>query len=170
MEVRRRWVTFSFIFVLPKIYPYIKAVMFFILIFVSAYLVLREKESRLPALMIFLLSGFLGLATLNLPIKESLLPLLTGLFGSSSLITFISGFNCLYLKTAFFTNSSHSFCSGFCRMGSTSRFCFYEKFCTIQEPGRNTSSSPATSTSSSGDSKPEQGTSTACTSTFTAPV
>jgi len=78
-----------FIFILPKIYSYLKFVMFFILIFVNFYLITKEKTSKLTAFIIFLVSGFLGLATLNLPIKESLLPLLTGLFGSSSLITSI---------------------------------------------------------------------------------
>jgi len=38
------------------------------------------------ALVVFLLTGLLGLAILNLDMKEPLLPLLTGLFGSSMLI------------------------------------------------------------------------------------
>ena len=79
-----------FIFILPKIYPYLKSVMFFMLLFANIFLVIKEKNSKLTALIIFLLSGFLGLATLNLQVKESLLPLLTGLFGSSSLITSIT--------------------------------------------------------------------------------
>jgi len=77
-----------FIFILPKIFFYLKFIMFFILVFISSYLIIRE-ENKLLAFLIFLLSGFLGLATLNLSLKESLLPLLTGLFGSSSLITSI---------------------------------------------------------------------------------
>ncbi len=76
-----------FLFILPKIYSYIKTIMFLILIFASLYLIIKERKSKLFALIVFFLSGFLGLATLNLPIKNSLLPLLTGLFGSSSLIT-----------------------------------------------------------------------------------
>lgn len=76
-----------FIFILPYAYPYIKTVMFFILLFASIYLISREKS--LNTLIIFMLAGFLGLATLNLNTKESLLPLLTGLFGASSLITSI---------------------------------------------------------------------------------
>jgi len=77
-----------FIFVLPKIYLYLKIIMFFILLLTQIYLLIREKSSL--ALLVFLLSGFLGLATLNLSMKQSLLPLLTGLFGASSLITSIS--------------------------------------------------------------------------------
>jgi putative membrane protein len=58
------------------------------LLLASLYLVLREKNKFL-ALIIFLLAGFIGLSTYNLNIKEALLPMLTGLFGSSSLITSI---------------------------------------------------------------------------------
>jgi len=76
-----------FLFILPKIYLYIKQIMFLILIFASLYLILKERKSKIFALIIFFLSGFLGLASFSLAIKNSLLPLLTGLFGSSSLIT-----------------------------------------------------------------------------------
>jgi len=87
-----------FIYLLPIIYPYILRIMPIILILVSGYLIYNEKcgmkkqsfftfcPKKLWALIIFLLAGFLGIATLNLPIKEPLLPLLTGLFGASNLI------------------------------------------------------------------------------------
>ncbi len=78
-----------FLFILPKLYTYIKTAMFFILVTASFYLILKEKKSKPLAFIIFLLSGFLGIASLNLPIKNSLLPLLTGLFGASSLLTSI---------------------------------------------------------------------------------
>ena len=58
--------------------------MFLILITASIYLIIKEKKSKLFSLLIFILAGFLGFSTLILPIKNSLLPLLTGLFGSSS--------------------------------------------------------------------------------------
>jgi putative membrane protein len=77
-----------FIFFLPKVYPYLKPVIFYILLFASFYVIIREKNKTL-SLIIFLLAGFLGLAVFNLDMKESLLPMLTGLFGSSSLITSI---------------------------------------------------------------------------------
>ena len=78
-----------FVLFLPFAYNYIKAAIPFILIITSLFLVLSEKKNRLLALVIFLLSGFFGLVTLNLQIKEPLLPLLSGLFGTSSLITSI---------------------------------------------------------------------------------
>jgi len=77
-----------FMYILPKIYPYIKQIMFYILLFASFYMIIREKNKTL-SLIVFLLAGFLGLATFNLNIDNSLLPLLTGLFGGSSLITSI---------------------------------------------------------------------------------
>ena len=74
-----------FIFILPKVHSLIQSLIPFILIFISLYLIFREEEF-LISLTIFILAGFLGLLTLNLPIKQPLLPMLTGLFGSSALI------------------------------------------------------------------------------------
>ncbi len=75
-----------FIYLLPIIYPYIQRIMWIILIIVSLYLISTEKNKKLWALIIFILAGLLGIAALNLNIKEPLLPLLTGLFGASNLI------------------------------------------------------------------------------------
>ena len=75
-----------FIFLLPIVYPYILRIMSIILILVSAYLIYNEKQKRFWALFIFILAGLLGISTLNLGLKEPLLPLFTGLFGASSLI------------------------------------------------------------------------------------
>lgn len=78
-----------FIFFLPKIYQHIRIFIPFILIIASASLILSDKNKRILALIVFALSGFLGIATLNIQMREPLLPLLAGLFGSSSLITSI---------------------------------------------------------------------------------
>ncbi|HIH52491.1 MAG TPA: hypothetical protein HA284_03060, partial [Nanoarchaeota archaeon] len=48
-------------------------------------LILTEQK-KISATIVILLSGFLGLVVLNFDLKEPLLPLLSGLFGSSSLI------------------------------------------------------------------------------------
>ena len=74
-----------FIYLLPLIFSTSKAFLPYLLIFISFYLIFKEKEP-LQALTIFLLAGFLGFATLNLPVKQPMLPLLTGLFGTSTLI------------------------------------------------------------------------------------
>ena len=56
----------------------------FLLIGVSLNLILVEKR-KFSGLAAFMISGALGLVVLNLGIKEPLLPLLTGLFGTSTL-------------------------------------------------------------------------------------
>ncbi len=75
-----------FIYFLPVIYPYFQKIMWIILMLVSLYLIISEKDKKIWALFIFLLAGFLGVASLNLNIQEPLLPLFTGLFGASGLI------------------------------------------------------------------------------------
>ncbi len=76
-----------FFYFLPIIYPHAERIMPIILLVTSGFLIYFEKTNRIWAIIIFILSGILGLATFALPIKESLLPLFTGLFGISSLIT-----------------------------------------------------------------------------------
>ena len=78
-----------FILYLPLIYPHAQRIMLFILLLTSFFLIYFEKNKKIWAIIIFLLSGFLGLATLNLGLNDSLLPLFTGLFGISSLLTSI---------------------------------------------------------------------------------
>lgn len=78
-----------FILLLPEIFKYLKFVMFLVLILAAGYMILRDKN-KILAFFIFLLSGFLGIASINLHLSQSLLPLLTGLFGASSLITSIA--------------------------------------------------------------------------------
>lgn len=74
-----------FLFILPTIHNYLAILIPYILIFLSLFLILRE-ENFLNSFIVFFLSAFLGLITFKLPIKEPLLPLLTGLFACSSLI------------------------------------------------------------------------------------
>ena len=79
-----------FIFLLPLVYPFLKNVIFIIILLVSFLLILREENSKFVAFLIFSLAGFLGIASTSLITKNnSLLPLLTGLFGASSLLTSI---------------------------------------------------------------------------------
>lgn len=74
-----------FILFLPSVFGFVKSIIAYILIFASLYLVFREKEFIL-GFVVFLMAGFLGLLTFNLPVREPLLPLLSGLFGLSGLI------------------------------------------------------------------------------------
>jgi len=72
-------------FVVQKIYGLLQSIMPYLLIAVSATLIMLEKD-KFSAFFVFFLTGALGLSVLNLDIKEPLLPLLTGLFGSSMLV------------------------------------------------------------------------------------
>ena len=74
------------ILMLPKINIFVKNHTHIILILLSIILILREKK-RFLTLTIFILAGALGFITLNMSnLEEPLLPLLSGLFGLSSLI------------------------------------------------------------------------------------
>lgn len=74
-----------FIKFLPLVYQSAVKFIPFLLIFISFYLIFRE-ENILLGIVSFVLAGFLGLSAFNLPVKDPLLPLLSGLFGVSSLI------------------------------------------------------------------------------------
>jgi putative membrane protein len=71
------------------IYPIIKKLIPFILIFVCFLMILSEKK-KFSALIVLILTGFLGFCVLNLNLKEPLLPLLSGLFGSSMMLISIN--------------------------------------------------------------------------------
>ncbi len=76
----------AFIFLIPKIYPFIQKMMGFFLIWISILLIYGERGQKTKPIIIFGLAGFLGIATLNLNINQPLMPLLTGLFGTSTII------------------------------------------------------------------------------------
>jgi len=72
-------------------YPLIKDFVPYLLVVASITLIYKEHNSKFWALLMFLLSGVLGIAVLNFPsLKQPLLPLLSGLFGTS--ILFVSLF------------------------------------------------------------------------------
>jgi putative membrane protein len=77
--------------IIEFIYPYLQQIMAGILIFASSFLILRERKGKLWSLIIFLFAGVLGIATLNIiDLKNPLFPLLSGLFGTSTLIISLS--------------------------------------------------------------------------------
>lgn len=79
-------ISYPSIKIFPKIYEIIKDFIPWILIVVSLLLILLGNK-KIKATWIFLLTGILGYLVLNLKgIEQPLLPLLTGLFGSSMLI------------------------------------------------------------------------------------
>jgi putative membrane protein len=81
-------IAFPISFFISRVYNGIHSVMFYVLLGISLLLIFQEKK-KFSALFVFLISGILGLCVLNSSVKEPLLPLLTGLFGSSLLIASI---------------------------------------------------------------------------------
>jgi len=74
----------------PQLYTFIRRYMAIILISISLILIIKERKNKLWALILFLLSGVLGIAVMNIYfVRQPLFPLLTGLFGSSMLIASI---------------------------------------------------------------------------------
>ncbi len=80
---------FPFASVISKIYPIIRKAIPFILVFVCILMIISERK-RFSAFVVLILTGILGTCVLNLNLREPLLPLLSGLFGSSMLIISIN--------------------------------------------------------------------------------
>ncbi|NPE27192.1 hypothetical protein HNV12_04290 [Methanococcoides sp. SA1] len=78
-----------FTIIMPKIYPFLQQMMGFSLIWIAIFLIYSEKNSKIKAIFIFTLAGFLGISSLNSGISNPLLPLLTGLFGTSTILNSI---------------------------------------------------------------------------------
>jgi putative membrane protein len=76
---------FPLSFLFSNIYDLIVPKMFWILLITFSILIFTEKR-KFSALFVFVISGLFGLCALNLELNEPLLPMLTGLFGSSLLI------------------------------------------------------------------------------------
>ncbi|MFA5071439.1 MAG: tripartite tricarboxylate transporter permease [Candidatus Pacearchaeota archaeon] len=76
---------FPLSFLFSNIYDLIVPKMFWILLITFSILIFTEKR-KFAALFVFIISGLFGLCALNLELNEPLLPMLTGLFGSSLLL------------------------------------------------------------------------------------
>ncbi len=69
------------------LYPYLEKIIVYVLIFSTIFLILKETKNKLWALIIFLISGILGIITLDTHLaREPLFPLFSGLFGISTLV------------------------------------------------------------------------------------
>jgi len=73
------------IIIINLIYETLNNNIAYILIVISIVLIFKNKN-RLTALLLFLLSGTLGMVTLNIHAENTLFPLLSGLFGTSMLL------------------------------------------------------------------------------------
>jgi len=81
-------ISFPISLLVYQTYNAVHSVMFWILLATSLLLLFTEKK-KFTAFLVFAVSGILGLCVLNIELKEPLLPLLTGLFGSSMLLSSI---------------------------------------------------------------------------------
>jgi len=72
--------------IIPKIYGVLKYYIGYILIVATIFLIYKEKKAKTWALILFLISGIFGLLVLNSNMKNPLFPLLSGLFGTSTLL------------------------------------------------------------------------------------
>lgn len=80
---------FPLAFVVSKSYNLIQKIIPFLLILVCIIMVFSEKR-KFNGLMVLVMTGILGVCVFNINIKEPLLPLLSGLFGSSMLLISIN--------------------------------------------------------------------------------
>lgn len=74
-----------FLLVLPVLYKLTRPVLFWILLGLVGWLVFREKKWFWSGF-VFLLSGLLGLLVFKMNLRQPLFPLLSGLFGASTLL------------------------------------------------------------------------------------
>jgi len=75
--------------IVPIFYKFVQPYIGYILIFVVIFMTLNEKgfDKKVWSLIVFLISGVLGLLVFNIPnLNQPLFPLLSGLFGVSTLI------------------------------------------------------------------------------------
>jgi len=81
-------IAFPATFVIDKIYSFLtKPYLIPIILFLASFFLIFLERKKFSALLIFILTGVLGLSVLNLPsLNQPLLPLLTGLFGGSMLV------------------------------------------------------------------------------------
>ncbi len=79
------------ILVIPIIYNYVKNAIGWMLLVVVISMLLREKtlRNKIWALIVLTTSGILGIIVFNMNLKNSLVPMLSGLFGVGMLLTSI---------------------------------------------------------------------------------
>lgn len=76
---------FPFYFIIPHLITLLTPFVPYLLIGLCCYLIFRDQP--LASCVIFALAGLAGLLTFSLPVKEPLLPLLSGLFGIAGLLS-----------------------------------------------------------------------------------
>lgn len=73
-----------FMLTAKNIFSFLKPYLLYLLVAIICYMILKEKK-KIFAILVFLLSGTLGVIVLSIGMKEPLFPMLSGLFGLSGL-------------------------------------------------------------------------------------
>jgi len=85
-------ISYPSIILIKKTFPFIEILIPYLLILASLFLIISEKR-KIQGALIFILTGILGICVFTFGnteiLKEPLLPLLSGLFGSSMILTSI---------------------------------------------------------------------------------
>src|SRR3989338_10490063 len=67
--------------------PYVQGIIGYLLVLIMGYMIGKDKAKWKQSLVLFMLSGCLGLLVFSIPtLKQPLFPLLSGLFGFSLLL------------------------------------------------------------------------------------
>ncbi|MBI5797991.1 tripartite tricarboxylate transporter permease [Candidatus Woesearchaeota archaeon] len=74
-----------FLLLVPVVYPFLEPFIGYLLLLLCIFMLWREKHT-IFALLLFLLSGALGLAVFSLPLSQGLFPLFSGMFGVAMLV------------------------------------------------------------------------------------
>ena len=77
--------TYPLVLIIERIFPFLQKYIPYFLIFIIALIIIREKQ-KVWAIILFVMAGVLGLGVFGLHLKNPLLPLLSGLFGTSGLL------------------------------------------------------------------------------------
>lgn len=74
-----------FILAFPFLFEHLKNYIGYLLVVLLGFIIFKDK-SKIWALLVFIFSGFLGLIVLNTSMNQPLFPMLSGMFGISSLL------------------------------------------------------------------------------------
>lgn len=77
---------------IPFLYSMIKPFIGILLLAIAGFAIVREEtvQKKFWALLVFVVSGILGMISISAPINQPLLPLLSGLFGISGIVFYLA--------------------------------------------------------------------------------
>ncbi|MFT4304394.1 MAG: tripartite tricarboxylate transporter permease [Candidatus Woesearchaeota archaeon] len=88
----------AFLWIINYVYPIISPYIKYFIVCVVIFMILKDRH-KLWAIFIFTISGILGLISLNLQMENPLFPLLSGMYGVSTLLYSLNDKNNLPMQT-----------------------------------------------------------------------